>query len=52
MTNFKPTDYGIDFYHCSFVALLDEQQMIRGFYNILIPDKAERLKEAIKRLLK
>ena len=52
MTNFKPNEDGTDFYHSSYAALLDEQQMIRGFYNILIPEEVERLKEAIKTLLK
>jgi len=51
MTNFKPNEDGSDFYHSSFVALVDEKQQIRGFYNILIKEEVERLKRDIKILL-
>ena len=51
MTNFKPNEDGSDFYHSSFVALLDKQQQIRGFYNILIEDEVIRLKQDVHRLL-
>ncbi len=52
MTNFRPNEDGTDFYHSSYVALLDKNQRIRGFYNILIPEDVERLKANIKMLLK
>ena len=51
MTNFKPNEDGSDFYHSSFVALLDKKQRIRGFYNSLVPLEVERLKKDIKLLL-
>ncbi len=51
MTNFKPHEDGSDFYHSSFVALVDKQQHIRGFYNILVPEDVERLKNDIQILL-
>ena len=51
MTNFRPNEDSTDFYHSSFVALLDKKQQIRGFYNILIQEEVERLKEDIKLLL-
>lgn len=51
MTNFKPNEDGSDFYHSSFVALVDKQQQIRGFYNILVPEDAKRLKNDIQILL-
>jgi protein SCO1/2 len=52
MTNFKPNEDGTDFYHSSFVALVDSNQLIRGFYNTLIPEDMERLKLDITTLLK
>jgi protein SCO1/2 len=52
MTNFKPNVDGTDFYHSSYISLLDKNQMIRGFYNILIPEEVKRLKKDIKTLLK
>jgi len=52
MTNFKPNEDGTDFYHSSYVALIDRNQLIRGFYNILIPEEVIRLKEDISILLK
>ena len=51
MTNFKPNETGTDFYHSSYVALVDKNKSIRGFYNILIPTEVVRLKEDIKVLL-
>ena len=51
MTNFKPNEDGTDFYHSSYVALIDRNQLIRGFYNILIPEEVIRLKKDIKILL-
>jgi len=52
MTNFKPNKDGTDFYHSSHAELIDKNQMIRGFYNILIPEEVQRLKIDIKTLLK
>jgi protein SCO1/2 len=52
MTNFKSSEDRTDFYHGSYTALLDEQQMIHSVYNILIPAEVEHLKKAIKTLLK
>lgn len=51
MTNFKPNEDGTDFYHSSFVALIDKQQQIRGFYNTSTPVDMERLIEDIKVLV-
>ncbi|WP_418637087.1 SCO family protein [Winogradskyella sp.] len=51
MTNFKPNEDGTDFYHSSYIALLDHNQNIRGFYNSLIPEEVTRLKKDIKTLL-
>ena len=51
MTNFKPKKDGTDFYHSSYVALLDENQQIRGFYNILVVEEVNRLKKDIISLL-
>jgi protein SCO1/2 len=50
MTSFKPKEDGTDFYHSSYVALLDKDQRIRGFYNILINEEVERLKTDITTL--
>jgi protein SCO1/2 len=52
MTNFKPNEDGSDFYHSSFVALVDDKQQIRGFYNVLLNEDVERLIKDIKHLLK
>lgn len=52
MTNFNPNEDGSDFYHSSFVALVDKQQHIRGFYNVLINEEVKRLKVDINRLLR
>lgn len=51
MTNFKPNKDGTDFYHSSYVALLDKKRMIRGFYNILVPEEVERLKNDILQII-
>ena len=51
MTNFKPNNDGTDFYHSSFVALVDKKQHIRGFYNLLVIEDVERLKKDIRQLL-
>lgn len=51
MTNFKPNEDGSDFYHSSLVALVDKQQHIRGFYNILVFEDVERLKNDIQIVL-
>ena len=51
MTNFKPNEDGTDFYHSSYVALVDQKQQIRGFYNVLINEDVERLKIDIQHLL-
>lgn len=52
MTNFKPNEDGTDFYHSSYVALVDKNQQIRGFYNILVAEEVNRLKIDITSLLK
>lgn len=52
MTNFKPNEDGTDFYHSSYVALVDKEQQIRGFYNILVKEDVERLQHDIEILLK
>ena len=51
MTNFKPNEDGIDFYHSSYVSLVDKNRMIRGFYDLLKPKEVELLKNDIKLLL-
>ena len=51
MTNFRPNEDGSDFYHSSFVALIDKKQQIRGFYNTSTPIEMERLTEDIKVLI-
>ena len=51
MTNFRPDEDGTDFYHSSYVALVDKNQHIRGFYNSLDETEVDRLKTDIKRLL-
>jgi len=50
-TNFKPNEDGTDFYHSSYVALVDNDRMIRGFYDLLKPKEVELLKEDIEVLL-
>tara|TARA_R110002049_G_scaffold18244_2_gene69992 strand:+ start:1522 stop:2124 length:603 start_codon:yes stop_codon:yes gene_type:complete len=51
MTHFRPNEAGTDFYHSSYVALLDTDQKIRGFYNVLIPEEVERLINDVKLLI-
>lgn len=51
MTNFKPSEDGTDFYHSSYVALVDKRNYLRGFYNILVAEEVERLKKDINILL-
>ncbi|GAA3622072.1 SCO family protein [Flavivirga jejuensis] len=51
ITNFRPKKDGIDFYHSSYVSLVDEKHSIRGFYNILINEEVNRLKKDIAFLL-
>lgn len=51
MTNFRPNDDGTDFYHSTFVALIDKQQQIRGFYNTTTPKDMERLIENVEMML-
>lgn len=51
MTNFRPNKDGSDFYHSSYVALIDKKQQIRGFYNTSTPIEMERLIEDIKLLV-
>lgn len=50
-TNFKPNKDGTDFFHSSYLALIDQDQYIRGFYDILKDEEVELLKADIKRLL-
>lgn len=50
-TNFKPNEDGTDFYHSSYVALIDKEQYIRGFYNILLDEEVTLLKRDIESLL-
>ncbi len=52
MTNFKPNEDDTDFYHSSYVALIDKQQQIRGFYNLLVDEEIERLEKDLELLLK
>lgn len=51
MTNFKPNNDGTDFYHSSYVALVDKSQQIRGFYDVLVKEEVERLNNDIQSLL-
>ena len=51
MTNFKPSEDGTDFYHSSYVVLVDKSKFIRGFYNILVAEEVQRLKNDINFLL-
>lgn len=52
MTNFEPNSDGSDFYHSSYVALLDQKQHIRGFYNILEDTEVSRLKHDLRTISK
>ncbi|OUR92388.1 hypothetical protein A9Q87_07885 [Flavobacteriales bacterium 34_180_T64] len=51
MTNFRPYEDGTDYYHSSYITLVDQKKHIRGFYNSSIPKEVERLKKDIKILL-
>lgn len=51
MTNFKPNEDGTDFYHSSYVALVDRKQQIRGFYDLLKPIDIKQLKKDTESLL-
>ena len=51
MTNFKPNEDGTDFYHSSYVALVDDKQQIRGFYDLLKPIDVKQLKKDAEILL-
>lgn len=51
MTNFRTNNNEIDFYHSSYLTLIDKKQEIRGFYNALINEDIIRLKNDINLLL-
>jgi protein SCO1/2 len=51
MTNFTPNEAGTNFYHSSYVALLDKKKQLRGFYDLLREVDLEHLKEDVKILL-
>lgn len=51
-TSFRNVNNSIDFYHSSFVALVDTKQQIRGFYDILNNEEAKNLEDDIIVLLK
>lgn len=51
MTNFKPNNDRSDFFHSSYATLLDQKQRIRGFYNLLVSEDVNRLKQDIKFLI-
>lgn len=51
-TSFSQNEDNIDFYHSSYVALVDRQKHIRGFYNLLEPASVNKLKKDLKKLLK
>jgi cytochrome oxidase Cu insertion factor (SCO1/SenC/PrrC family) len=51
-TSFRNVNNSIDFYHSSFVALIDTKQQIRGFYDILNNEEVENLEDDIIVLLK
>jgi len=50
-TNFKPNEDGTDFYHSSYVALVDRDRLIRGFYDLLKPKEVTLLTKDIEILL-
>lgn len=52
MTSFHPFEDGTDFYHSSYVVLLDSKQNIRGFYNSLVEAEMKRLSKDVRYLLK
>jgi protein SCO1/2 len=51
-TSFRNVNNSIDFYHSSFVVLIDNKQQIRGFYDILNNEEAKNLEDDINVLLK
>ncbi len=51
-TSFTKYEKSNDFYHSSYVALVDTKQQIRGFYDILNNEAVTLLKEDINLLLK
>ena len=51
MTSFKQNEDFTDFYHSSYLTLLDKKQRIRGFYNSLVEEDIERLENDIEYLL-
>ena len=51
-TSFSKNNDGTDFYHSSFIALVDSKQRIRGFYNILEEEAVLLLKKDVTILLK
>jgi len=50
-TSFSTTQNSNDFYHSSYVALIDTKQQIRGFYDLLNSEAVILLKEDINLLL-
>ncbi|WP_299333925.1 SCO family protein [uncultured Psychroserpens sp.] len=50
-SNFEPNEDGTDFYHSSYLALIDNHQHIRGFYDILKDEEIVLLKKDITVLL-
>jgi len=50
-TSFSNYNNSSDFYHSSYVALIDTKQQIRGFYDILNEEAIQLLKEDIDLLL-
>jgi len=50
-TSFSNSNNSGDFYHSSYVALVDTKQQIRGFYDILNAEAIQLLKEDIELLL-
>ena len=48
MTNFELNEDGTGFYHSSYVALVDRNKMIRGFYDLLKPKEVKLLKKDIE----
>ncbi|NNK87764.1 MAG: SCO family protein, partial [Flavobacteriaceae bacterium] len=52
MTNFRPYEDGTDFYHSSYASLVDGSGQIRGFYNLLVKEDTNRLKDDIRLLIR
>ena len=51
-TSFKNQDKNTDFYHSSYVALIDKNQQIRGYYDLLDSKSVTHLLKDAKTLLK